>query len=564
MKKKSIIFTSILIICIVICSSVLSALTIGYSRNLSDKDFSIDNLLTHIQTISQKEHSVFDQENLEEVRQYILSELNSYGVVHNLTEHFTLGAYNAETQQNEDIVVKNIYAEIQGTSGTNILLLAHYDSSPYKVKYGEVTNNSHGAFDDGYGVSTLLEIARLYANEPSLVNGIKIAFLDAEEIGMVGADAVFNYNSTWLNDVNLVVNVESRGHTGPVFLFETSENNSKMIEFYKNAGFPYTFSASSEVYGMMPNGTDLTVFIENGFNCLNLATLDDLEYYHNENDNYNNIDKHSVASYCNTLLPLVDEYTTNADYSSLDYFESNSNSVFFTLLPNVLITYSNISGWLLIIVGILLLLITTIVFRVKKKINFVKILLSLIFDLLSIGTICGIGFAIVTLLCKIFGINYHFMFVASIPFDTGILIILSMSIILSFFLITKMKNKIKINSEEIVVGALFLDAILCIVCSFVLFGGTFMFVFPLILFSICLLLKLIKNEKLRNVIMTIIISIFAVVIINLFVNVVYAVYVALSFGALGVLLTIVCLPLIMIVPLVLGIKFHNNAEYKDI
>jgi len=559
MKKKYFIFTTILIVCVVALTTLLSFLTINYSKNTSKKDFSLDNMLTHIETISEKEHSVFDQENLEEVRQYIVDTLDSYGVQNTMLDHFEITSINRETEEYESYRIKNIYAEIPGTSGTNILLIAHYDSSPYKVKYGEITNNSHGAFDDGYGISTLLEVARLYSNDNGLTNGIKFAFLDAEEIGLYGAHAVFSHNASWLEDVNIVINVESRGHTGPVYLFETSENNSKMIEFYKNAGFPFAFSASSEVYSMMPNNTDLTVFIDNGFNCLNLATLDDLEYYHNENDNFSNIDKDSVASYCNTILPLLEEYTSNSKYSSLDYFDSNSNSVFFTLFPNVLVSYNTTIGWIIIAISIVLVLCLLIVFKAKKRVKLSKILISLLFDILMLGIACGIGFGVVIALCKIFNVNYHFMFVPSIPFDTGILIILSGVVLIGFLLLSKLKSKIKINKEEMSLGAMIFNSILCIVCSFVLFGGTFIFVLPLLLFSICLFMSLIKNEKVRIIITTLLTSISSIIVANLFVSVTYSVYVALSFGALGVLLAIVGLPLMTSVPLLLN-TYNSNKE----
>lgn len=559
MKKKYFIFTTILIVCVIALTTLLSFLTINYSKNTSKKDFSLDNMLAHIETISKKEHSVFDQENIEEVRQYIVNTLDSYGVSNTMVDHLEVSSYNGETEEYEHYRIKNIYAEIPGTSGTNILLLAHYDSSPYKVKYGEITNNSHGAFDDGYGISTLLEIARLYANDSGLANGIKFAFLDAEEVGLFGARAVFSHNASWLEDVNIVINVESRGHTGPVYLFETSENNSKMIEFYKNAGFPFAFSASSEVYSMMPNNTDLTPFIDNGFNCLNLATLDDLEYYHNENDNFSNIDKDSVASYCNTILPLLEEYTSDSKYSSLDYFDSNSNSVFFTLFPNVLVSYSTTVGWIIIAISIVFALCLLIVFKAKKRVKLYKILISLLLDILMLGIACGIGFGVVIALCKIFNVNYHFMFVPSIPFDTGILIILSGILLLSFLLSSKLKSKMKINKEEMSLGATILNAVLCIVCAFVLFGGTFIFVLPLLLFSITLFMSLIKNIKLRTIISTILTAMSSIIIANLFISVTYSVYVALSFGALGVLLVIVCLPLINSVPLMLN-TYNTNEE----
>jgi hypothetical protein len=288
--NKSKVFVIISFCVVFLFAAIISGFNLFYTKNTSSKKFSVENMVKHVESISKEEHSVFCKEELDDVRNYIVEALNSYNVDNEMVSHGIKNLYNRETNSVEECEIKNIYAEIPGKSGVNVLLLAHFDSSPYKIKYGQVTNNSHGAFDDGYGISTLLEIARVYAQENDLVNGIKLAFLDAEEVSLDGAYSLYEQNREWLNDVNVVINVESRGNTGPVYLFETSKNNSKLIDFYQNAGFPFSFSVAADVYSMMPNDTDLSVFLDNGFNCMNLATLDGLKYYHTEQDNFSNID----------------------------------------------------------------------------------------------------------------------------------------------------------------------------------------------------------------------------------------------------------------------------------
>lgn len=555
-------FFIIITFCVVfVTSAIISGFNLFYTRNTSSKSFLVDNMVKHIRTISNEEHSVFNQEALEDVRNYIVQCLDSYGVDNEKVTHEIKYLYNREKEQVEECEIKNIYAEIPGNSGVNILLLAHYDSSPYKVKYGQVTNNSHGAFDDGYGISTLLEIARVYAKESSLINGIKFAFLDSEEVGLDGAYALFEHNRTWINDVNIVINVESRGNTGPVYLFETSKNNSKLIDFYQNAGFPFAFSIASEIYGIMPNSTDLSVFLDNGFNCMNLATLDGLKYYHTEQDNFSNIDKNSLASYCNTLLPLLEEYTQNNTYSKMNAFDSDHDAVFSTILPNVIINLHPTIVKILIVVCAIVVVLMCVLYKLSKKTKFSKILLSFLFDILTLGLVFGVGFGLIQLLCKIFALPFNFMFVVGVPLDKLFLIVFVLLTFGLVLIVRKIKTKSKIDNNAQILSVLIIFSILTIVSAFILFSASIIFVIPTLLFSICAGVNLINHQKIKTIMSFICIGIASVVVLNLFVLVVYSIFVSLSFGSLAVLLLLSSMPFLIIIPQIYNIQFSKKEQW---
>ncbi|MDE7301190.1 MAG: Zn-dependent exopeptidase M28, partial [Clostridia bacterium] len=284
------IITCAFLAAILALSSLIGALNITVTANVSGREYSVDNIVSHVATISQKEHSVYDTEALAEVRSYISSTLYGYGIENEIITHLPRYDHNEKTDEFSYISPNNVYAELAGTSGVNILLIAHYDSCPYKIKYDEASEGSHGAIDDGYGTAVLLELARIYSGVNGLKNGIKFAFVDGEENGLLGSYALVEEYGDWLSDVNLVINVESRGETGPVYLFQTSDNDDKIIELYHHAGFPYTFSVASDIYGIMPNDTDLSPFLENGYAGMNVATLDNLKNYHNAGDKFENID----------------------------------------------------------------------------------------------------------------------------------------------------------------------------------------------------------------------------------------------------------------------------------
>ncbi len=562
-KKKTIV-TSVFLSAIFLLSILIAVLNITYTTNTSEKDYSLDNIVSHVAAISRKEHSIYQQENLSEVRNYVSSTLYGYGIENETITHRKRYAFNDKIGEPVPFSPKNLYAQIDGTSGTNILLVCHYDACGYKIKYGEASEGSHGAIDDGYGVAVVLELARIYSKESGLKNGIKLAFLDAEEEGCLGSAALVEEYESWLDDVNIVINVEARGETGPVYLFQTSDNNRKVIEFYKNAGFPYTFSMAAEIYDVMPNDTDLSAFLEHGYAGLNVATLDSLKNYHNAGDAFKNIDPDTLAKYCDTLLPLLDEYTENGKYSDMHYFESKDDCLFFTLLPGALVSYSKITGWVFFGIVLALIAALTVVLIKFKKINIIKALISLALDIGLLVILCGIGFIVALISCAICGANYHFMFVIAVSADAGLLITFCIIAIAAAVVLTLIKRKLGISFTEMTVGALVFNAILAIVCAAILFGGSFIFVIPALLMAICAFFTLIKNEKVKSCLTGAVTGVCMLFAFSFYVSLIYSVYVSLTFGALGVLIMCAAIPFLLCTPSALGFYGEKSASVQQV
>jgi Zn-dependent M28 family amino/carboxypeptidase len=167
-------------------------------------------------------------------------------------------------------------------------------------------------------LATLLEIARLYGSRNN-ENSIYILFTDGEETGLYGA--IMAAQETALMDkIGFVINVEARGVQGAAYMFETSTKNDKIIDFYRQAQLPVSYSLATAVYTVMPNMTDFTAFLAVGKQGLNFAVLDGLYYYHTPFDNYTNINVSSIQHYGSQILPLVEEYATNSAYADVDYF----------------------------------------------------------------------------------------------------------------------------------------------------------------------------------------------------------------------------------------------------
>ncbi|MDR2584864.1 MAG: M28 family peptidase [Prevotellaceae bacterium] len=532
----------------VLCGSIAIALVLSIimlsSPKPKEKDdwFSAVKAWNHLQATAKHRHSVFELEQIEEVRCYIQETIDSYESVQwARVQHPQIEVKNQKTDTKEWIDIHNIYAEIPGTSGASMLLMAHYDSSPYKEKYGVGTDGSFGAADDGYGIATMLEIVRLmndYAATYPLVNGIKFAFTDAEEVALGGADALVNKFSYWLKGVNVVMNLEARGNKGPLYMFQTSDNNLKLIDFYSRTHLPFAFSIAAEVYKRLPNDTDFTPFLQGGFSGLNFATLNSLKYYHTPEDNLDNADLATLQFYGEQLFPLVKEYAISERYSGNDSFVSNSNAVFFTLLPGLLVHYSQQVSWIILLLAALSFAVIVCIAIRKKSISLSKALLSFGLWTAYLLVSAVVGFLLAKFIGYITGNRFSLMNMPYVPFDLGFVIIFAAIVIVLGFFVANRCKKIKCRSSDTIVGASLLFTLLGILFAFLLHGGTYLFVWPAIFFMGILDIHIFNPlQKRRQWIWKYTLQAFSTIVVSImYIALIYSLFLALTFGALAVVL----------------------------
>lgn len=290
----------------------------------AETEFSTDRALLHVQNMSKKPHGVGFPAH-EEVRQYILTELEQMGLETQIQQGYTAGDWGNFSK------AINIISRIKGSKeGKALLLLSHYDSSPH---------SSLGASDDACGVATILESIRAFLSQNKTpANDIIILISDAEEMGLNGADIFVNQHP-WAREVGLVLNFEARGSGGPSYmLIETNRGNAKMIEEFTaaNPQYPVSNSLAYSIYKMLPNDTDLTVFREDGdIEGFNFAFIDDHFDYHTQLDSFERLDKRSMAHQGSYLMPLL-EYFSEADLTNL---KSLNDKVYFNLPFYRLVSY---------------------------------------------------------------------------------------------------------------------------------------------------------------------------------------------------------------------------------
>lgn len=529
----------IMFIAIVIGLTALTTPRVKESENV----FSANRAYSDIKVIASEPHTVEDPDALFDVRFYLFDKLYSLG----LNPYIT--TYSVTDDEYAISEVNNIIGVLEGESDSYILLIAHYDSSPGK-REGE-SAGSLGAADDGYGLSTILEtINVLTKNNVEMKNGIKVLFTDGEEVGLYGAEKEVEINPSFFDDVAFIINVEARGVKGASIMFQTSLDNYRVIKFYQKADYPVSFSLAGDVYSRMPNSTDFTPMLDYGLDGINMAVLDNLDYYHTPKDNPDNVSLTSLQHYGEVVYPLVKEFVSNEKYSDVDYFESDTNATYFTVLPNIFVVYST-NSQLIFVIFTIVLFGFNIYLSLKSKtislINLVKctgVWTLLMFLLLLDGLIIS------NILSWITGIPFSITYMPKIPFALGIFIIFMLlyTIVIGFIIMKLVK--IKNNENSLLYGGFMLNAVFMLIFTFVLPGGVYLFMIPLLLGNLVLTINalLIKNEIGNKKIYRIIESSNLIISILLFAPILYLLYLALTIGALGLTSLFLVFPLAIILP----------------
>ncbi|HEY5046515.1 MAG TPA: M20/M25/M40 family metallo-hydrolase [Rhizomicrobium sp.] len=192
--------------------------------------------------------------------------------------------------------VDDILGEVKPGAGKAVVLMAHTDSVPA----------GPGAADDESGVASVIETARaLKARGLTGKHPILALLTDGEEAGLLGA-AAFLHDPALRARVGAVINVEARGNRGRSLLFQTSPGDGPLTDLYAASVAKYaTSSLYAEIYRLLPNDTDLTLFMRDGFPSFNFAFSENIAHYHTSLDKRANLDPQSLQQQGDNLLGVA-------------------------------------------------------------------------------------------------------------------------------------------------------------------------------------------------------------------------------------------------------------------
>ena len=278
-----------------IASVLAMAPTAPAGHDAPAEAFSATRAMTHISVIADDPRPVGSAQH-DEARDHLVDELGSLGWRTEVQE--SVGMFDFGADGTHSIAaVANVIATRPGTASTGtVLLTAHYDT----------VAGSPGAGDDGMGVGVLLETARALSTAGAPRNTVMILLTDAEEVGLLGAEAFVRERSKELG-TTVVLNHEARGAGGAPMTFRMSSPNSELVEVLAEAPGAFADSSSEASFEALPNDTDFTPFVQAGLHGYDTAIIGDSAYYHSPIDDPAHLSAASLQQMGDTTLALTHE-----------------------------------------------------------------------------------------------------------------------------------------------------------------------------------------------------------------------------------------------------------------
>lgn len=324
MTSKQIPFVVIVICWLLVMAFALSRVAWAPSvdADTAAADPAFQQTLSHLTQIARQKHPVGSAAH-DSVRDYIIEQVAALGLDVE-TQAVPVEELTGDAQWAAGATISNIITRIRGREqGKALLVTSHYDSVP----------DSYGAGDASAAVASMLTLLSGLTHD-QFRNDIIFLFSDAEEPCLCGARA-FATGHPWIADVGIVLNFEARGTAGPSLMFETSAGNGALVrEFAAAAQRPVTSSLYYEIYRVLPNNTDLTVYKVAGIPGLNFAFIDGFRHYHTETDTLETLDKNTLFHHYTNIATMVRQFA-DADLGNLQ----SGDVVYFDVLSWFVVSY---------------------------------------------------------------------------------------------------------------------------------------------------------------------------------------------------------------------------------
>lgn len=200
-------------------------------KNRSVPEFSADSAYTFVVEQVQAGPRNPNSEGHKQTKSYLLDKLKEYaGGQYVFTQDFSHRGYNGAMLE-----MSNIIAAFNPSSSDRIMLCAHWDTRPRADRDPtEPETPILGADDGASGVAVLLEMARLFKNNPPPI-GVDIVLFDGEDYGREGDMAQYFLGSRYWSNYPPVKNYRPR------FAILLDMVGGKNAQFFKE-GFSQQFA----------------------------------------------------------------------------------------------------------------------------------------------------------------------------------------------------------------------------------------------------------------------------------------------------------------------------------
>lgn len=302
--------------------------------NVAANRFSAGRAWGDVRTIGAVAHPMGSAANLR-ARDYLLARMTALGLSPQERDGVGIdlvGAGGGLSGAN----VRNLVGVLPGRdrAAPALALMAHYDSVP----------NSPGAADDAAGVASALEVVRALKAQGAPARDVMVVLTDGEEAGLMGATAFFRRDPL-ARHVGFVLNMEARGSSGRVLMFQTGAESGRAVTlFARTARQPLANSINAFVYRFLPNDTDLTIALQQGLPGFNYAFLGGLFDYHSPTATPERFDPATLQDMGDQVLAATQALAFAAALPG-----RAPDPVYSQVFGNWMIAYPAWAGWLALI-----------------------------------------------------------------------------------------------------------------------------------------------------------------------------------------------------------------------
>ncbi len=430
--------------------------------------FSGERAMQHLRVIAAEPHTVGSPAQAQ-VRDYLAQEIQAMGLMPIIQDA------TAALPGEKGIFASNLHnilVRIPGAQSTGaVAIMAHYDSQP----------NTTGASDDGAAVAGILETMRAIQAGPQLRNDLIFILTDAEEVDAQGAEAFF-WQHPWAKDIRALVNFEAAGNSGASMLLEITPGNRGLLEGYvQGTPHPVAYSFMTQLLNIIPLGTDMTIFAENG--VPSLSPMFGWGYhtmYHSRLDNVNALDPRSIQHQGENGLGLARAFGSQ----DLNAFNTQEDEVFFSLFPGRLVRYP--AAWAVPLALLAALFVAAVIFYGfrRRQLSILGILggtaAALALFLLPL-ILAGIVWVLITQLHPEFWRN-----IMGAPYQADVYLLGLVALILATNLALFNLLRHKFSLPHLSLGAVLLWLVLALLTSFSLPGMSYVFTWPALLATLVL------------------------------------------------------------------------------
>jgi hypothetical protein len=440
-------------------------------------DFSLDRAAAHVRAMAVEPHPTGSAAN-ERVRGYLMDQLGR------LDLHPRVQTANVTRYGGEMRTVNNIIARLPAAPSADrdarsaIMLVAHYDSVPH----------GPGAADDTAAVAALLETFRALRAGPPLRQDVVLLITDGEELGLLGARAFVAEMPEAAAEIALVLNFDARGTTGPSLMFETAPHNGSLIGHFAAADpFPLANSLSYDVYRLLRNDTDFTIFRRAGLKGLNFAFMGNYFYYHKAADNPDHLDPASLYHHGAHALALTRHFASldSRELAAINA-EDQPNAVYFNLTPSLLVRYPATWIWPLSAAAFLLMVVALILLFRRRQLTPRGLA----------GAFARLTLGLLVVSASVYGLILLFRPPQSpAAFTLQLLAIMTVSAVITLAMALEFRRRTTL--ADIAMAGVILFSALAIPMNIYLPGGSYLFLWPPLFVSLGLLTSLLLPSRPR-------------------------------------------------------------------